>query len=112
MRQIPDRPLAKRGRLPSDIDGDMPDDAYRKRTATYKKSDDTTDGGPAFPVPDDANVNGQAGMTLRDWFAGQALAGVWAGRESDFANITAPTATDLAVASYKIADAMLEVRKQ
>ena len=25
-------------------------------------------GGPAFPVPDDANVNDQEGMTLRDYF--------------------------------------------
>jgi hypothetical protein len=28
---------------------------------------------PAFPVPNDANVNGQEGMSLRDHFAGQAL---------------------------------------
>jgi len=32
-----------------------------------------TDGGPAFPVPNDANVNGQEGMSLRDWFAGMAM---------------------------------------
>jgi len=30
------------------------------------------DGGPAFPVPNDANVNGQEGMTLRDYFAAAA----------------------------------------
>jgi hypothetical protein len=30
------------------------------------------DGGPAFPVPNDANVNGQEGMTLRDYFAAKA----------------------------------------
>jgi hypothetical protein len=28
---------------------------------------------PAFPVPNSANVNGQAGMTLRDYFAAAAL---------------------------------------
>lgn len=30
------------------------------------------DGGPAFPRADDVS-NSNAGMTLRDWFAGQAL---------------------------------------
>lgn len=30
------------------------------------------DGGPAFPVPNDANVNCQEGMTLRDYFAAHA----------------------------------------
>ena len=30
------------------------------------------DGGPAFPVPNDANVNGQEGMTLREHFAANA----------------------------------------
>lgn len=33
------------------------------------------DGGPAFPM---ASVPPQQGMTLRDWFAGQALAGLLA----------------------------------
>ena len=44
------------------------------------------DGGPAFPLPDAApNGNGdvlshyiQPGMSLRDWFAGQAMAGICA----------------------------------
>jgi hypothetical protein len=36
------------------------------------------DGGPAFPVPDSMPGDGVggAGMTLRDYFAGQALAGL------------------------------------
>jgi hypothetical protein len=38
------------------------------------------DGGPAFPVPNDANVNGQAGMSLRAWLAGTVAAGYRAGR--------------------------------
>lgn len=38
------------------------------------------DGGPAFPVPSEMYPNGEmsyreCGMTLRDWLAGQALAG-------------------------------------
>jgi hypothetical protein len=47
------------------------------------------------------------GMTLRDWFAGQALAGLLAcptmraGMESD----------EYAKASFQCADAMLEARK-
>ena len=43
------------------------------------------DGGPAFPIPPvgtgdprDGMSQGSYGMTLRDWFAGQALAGLLA----------------------------------
>lgn len=38
------------------------------------------DGGPAFPTTDDNDPReyGTCGMTLRDWFAGQALAGLLA----------------------------------
>ncbi len=43
------------------------------------------DGGPAFPYGQTSEVTGQfvngwgnPGMTLRDWFAGQALAGLCA----------------------------------
>jgi hypothetical protein len=69
---------------------------------------------PAFPrfVPE-GHYNGSVdfeGMSLRDYFAGQALAGVWAGRESDFVKISAPTTTDVAVACYAIADAMIAAR--
>lgn len=70
------------------------------------------DGGPAFPVPNDANTNGQEGMSLRDWFAGQALAGVWAGRESDFHQVKYPGAIDIARAAYMVSDAMIAARKE
>ena len=58
------------------------------------------DGGPAFPLP-----SGHPGMTLRDWFAGQALAGML-----DFK--TAETEEDdwLARIAYGIADAMIAER--
>lgn len=39
-----------------------------------------SEGGPAFPVNiPGCGDNGWSGMTLRDWFAGQALAGILAG---------------------------------
>jgi hypothetical protein len=68
------------------------------------------DGGPAFPCSNDENVNYnycKQGMTLRDWFAGQALGkclheywGENDGLESS------------AVAAYAIADAMLAAREE
>ena len=68
----------------------------------------SNDGGPAFPVtPTDRSgqiAETQCGMTLRDWFAGQALA---ATRHSYGNSYTA-----LAKAAYAIADAMLAARNQ
>lgn len=46
------------------------------------------------------------GMTLRDWFAGQALAGVLGN-----ANIKESPDASIAKAVYRMADAMLEARK-
>lgn len=63
-----------------------------------------TDGGPAFPVPNDANTNGQEGMTLRDWFAGQALAGL------QFMDTERTYGTD-AENCYRMADAMIKARQ-
>ena len=72
------------------------------------------DGGPAFPITvrrdekymDEAGygkvraVQGlEGGMTLRDWFAGQALAGVNAATEQEAARF-----------AYAVADAMLAER--
>lgn len=72
------------------------------------------DGGPAFPQP--AELDGtwadpetckrfvpMRGLSLRDWFAGQALAGLLAESrwESD----------DVATVAYQIADAMIVERK-
>jgi hypothetical protein len=61
------------------------------------------DGGPAFPVPNDANTNGQAGMSLRDWFAGQALAGL-------IARCNMPNEVYTRMA-YSLADTMLQQRE-
>lgn len=66
-------------------------------------SDEPNDGGPAFPVPNEANVNGQQGMSLRDYFAGQALTGLQFNR-------TYQIFPDDAELCYVIADAMLAAR--
>ena len=63
------------------------------------------DGGPAFPP--DGQYAHYKGMTLRDWFAGQTLAGLCACSE-----IALPTLTDYAKAAYAQADAMLAARKE
>ena len=63
------------------------------------------DGGPAFPHE---TYNGipvpGSGMTLRDWFAGQALAGFLA-RSND------GSPSETALDAYDMADAMLAARE-
>ena len=65
------------------------------------------DGGPAFPVPNDANVNDQEGMTLRDYFAAKAMTGICASSPTD-------NFTDQRIAreAYNLADAMLKARSE
>lgn len=62
------------------------------------------DGGPAFPVPYNHEA---AGMSLRDWFAGQALAGLLAARRSEGTN-----GEWRAQMAYQQADAMLAAREE
>lgn len=66
------------------------------------------DGGPAFPRPYSEDGAAQGGMSLRDWFAGQALAGHCAAAE----NGDDTTWGDLARWSYKTADALLAEREK
>jgi hypothetical protein len=66
------------------------------------------DGGPAFPCGyhPEGNSADQQGMTLRDWFAGQALAGLCASTTHD----DSPGTALLATWAYQQADAMLKAR--
>jgi hypothetical protein len=71
------------------------------------------DGGPAFPstiqyFPDDKNANEEQGMTLRDWFAGQALAGVTSSVNDE---ISVGQVEGIAEIAYALADAMLRARE-
>ena len=67
-------------------------------------TDRIEDGGAAFPTEPRGTVHGRRydGMTLRDWFAGQALANPDICRRDD----EYPQRT-----AYAFADAMLEARK-
>jgi len=63
---------------------------------------------PAFPIPDFQFSDGQVqpgsnGMTLRDYFAGQALAGIMSSTD-------ACGPEDVASRAYVVADAMLKER--
>lgn len=68
------------------------------------------DGGPAFPHQDwDPAIHAQRrehGMSLRDWFAGQALAGMCADPSRD------GTVAVYAAGAYEHADAMLAARER
>jgi hypothetical protein len=74
------------------------------------------DGGPAFPHHETTSTgepfHDHLGMTLRDWFAGQALAG-WLASYTESAYHPAEQQTTLTLArhSYALADAMLEARE-
>ena len=65
------------------------------------------DGGPAFPVVDALNEVSCSGMSLRDWFAGMAMQGIYA---SDVHNQW--RAEKAAKSAYRTADAMLKAREQ
>lgn len=62
------------------------------------------DGGPAFPNTGNSNwdLRPEAGMSLRDWFAGQALASFNSAYRGPIGD---------AERAYHIADAMLAARK-
>lgn len=68
-------------------------------------------GGPAFPANMLPNVT-YKGMSLRDYFAGQALAGIVANPDPVEADDFMEAARVLAESSYQYADAMLAARSK
>jgi len=65
-------------------------------------SDKKDNSGPAFPITAGNQVYNQ-GMSLRDWFAGQALVGATQIADNDH--------DAMAREAYRYADAMLAARK-
>lgn len=76
------------------------------------------DGGPAFPSEGEGHGNPlyhSPGMTLRDWFAGQALTSIADPAMDSFCQdgrSVEDGAAGLAAIAYAIADAMLAARKE
>lgn len=73
----------------------------------------TTDNPPAFPDPCNAHPGAhppkcEKGMSLRDWFAGQALIGIIARPLSPGEGLCEHS---IAQGAYEYADAMLAARK-
>jgi len=67
-------------------------------------------GGPAFPCDSMKQFPTQEGMSLRDWFAGQALAGIMA--NSMLMIVLDEKKQDPASCAYEIADFMLHERNK
>jgi hypothetical protein len=70
-------------------------------------SEQSRDGGPAFARPGFTveQAESQEGMSLRDWFAGQALQGILASLKPDLIQVSVA-----ATSAYAFADAMLTSR--
>ena len=66
------------------------------------------DGGAIFPSGNPGQIGAERGMSLRDWFAGQALMGECACQDSEY-GVNAATAAEKA---YRLADAMLAEREK
>lgn len=64
------------------------------------------DGGPAFPTPH--YQDSIEGMSLRDWFAGQALAGL----SAKHGTVLGDDGEWVAMQAYAYADAMIEERSK
>lgn len=58
---------------------------------------------PAYPVPNDANVNDQMGLTIREHYAGLAMQGILAANYGDPGIMWGPTAAH----AVQLADALI-----
>lgn len=72
----------------------------------------TDDNPSAFPNPEDAWNSREWGLTMRDWFAGQAINGVVAHLGPGQGDSSSGVPATIAEAAYEIADAMMEARKR
>ena len=74
------------------------------------------DGGPAFPQTVEGwngHMSGkQPGMTLRDYFAGRALAGLLAHHGRSVFNTDAENSRIVSACAFILADAMLAARRR
>ena len=77
---------------------------------------EVNDGGQAFPMLGNVGYKSEwlteDGMSLRDYFAGQALAGVLANPTLEQHDKTISGAEAVAIGAYDIADAMLAERNK
>ena len=103
-RPEPPPPQKPRGRVINEID---PPGVPKEPKPTKIIPDDVKDilGKTAFPVVFEDYAG--TGMTLRDYFAGQALIGLWPHAARYESN---PTPEKIASHCYRIADAMIKVR--
>lgn len=67
------------------------------------------DGGPVFPRPYSSGSQDQSGMSLLDYFAGQAMQGFLAANDEGYAGWK--DVESLAHASYSVAVAMISERE-
>jgi hypothetical protein len=77
------------------------------------------DGGPIHPIPEVRDMDGNGimagwnGMSLRDWFAGQALTGLMVMISADKHELPEPKGpVGCAIEAYRLADAMLAERSK
>ena len=74
---------------------------------------ETKDGGSAFPLSGPLTTSDNLGMTLRDYFAAKALAGMELTAEDNMGSGSFwYSASRLAKRAYSIADAMLAERER
>jgi len=70
------------------------------------------DGGPAFPFDETQVMPQNTGLSIRDWFAGQALGGDLAGQSPEAKALWGEIQfAQSASAYYRMADAMLKERE-